>query len=455
VTVGAARTTIVFTPPPTPNGPLHVGHVGGPYLRADLWIRLARMFTGSTYLHVSHVDTYQTYVAKKAVELREEPLALARRNRDAIRADFTAYALEQDHFGDNEDLDYLRFLREGVRAFESSAVLARRSVPACGDCGTAMLEAFARTPCPHCLHDAYLNVCENCSAPQHTTESAALRCSRCGGGPGASTEARFLRLGAEDVAAVSLAVGHRHGASRRAAGLLSRLATHDVLWSFPAPYGIAVDESDEVLNPWVEIFFHHLWCLLGASGVDRSLPFDEAVRQVNSRDIRVVYFFGVDNTYYYTFLFTAMALRLDITAMLPEALKINHFMQLNGAKMSSSRGNALWAHELTGTAPVEELRTRLARSCPEYSVRDLAPATAAPLRSPRRSGGAPTGDSGAWQVATLRRRLEELAAIEAFSVESLLDALDKGREHADLVEGPVADQIRRYLDEVCGTLRLA
>jgi methionyl-tRNA synthetase len=453
--VGAATTTFVFTPPPTPNGPLHVGHVGGPYLRADLWIRLARMVTGATYLHVSHVDTYQTYVAKKAVELQEDPVALARRNREAIRADFTAFALEQDHFGDNEDPEYLRFLRAGVRALEESTELVRTPTPACGDCGTAMVEAFARRPCAHCLHDAYLNVCENCSAPQHASDPNVLRCSRCGGGPGASVEARFLRLGADDIAAASLAVGDRHGASRRAAGLLGRLAPHDLLWSFPAAYGIAVDDSGDVLNPWVEIFFHHLWCLLGASGVDRSLPFDEAVRHVNSRDLRVVYFFGVDNTYYYTFLFTVMALRLNITAMLPEALKINHFMQLNGAKMSSSRGNALWAHELTGTAPVEELRTRLARSCPEYSVRDLAPAGAAAMRAPRGLADPPPRDGDAWPVLTLRRRLEELAPIEAFSVESLVDALDKGREHAALVGGADADEIHRYLDEVCRTLRLS
>jgi methionyl-tRNA synthetase len=453
--VSTAPTTIVFTPPPTPNGPLHVGHVGGPYLRADLWIRLARMVTDSTYLHVSHVDTYQTYVAKKAVELREEPTAVARRHRDAIRRDFAAYALEQDHVGDNEDPAYLRFLRDGAQALERTVPTTGRPVPGCGDCGTVMLEAFARTPCPHCLHDAYLNVCENCSAPQQATASAPLRCSRCGGGPGPGVEARFWHLDAQDVAAVRRTVGDRHGSSRRADRLLDGLTGHDLLWSFPAPYGVAVDDSGDVLNPWVEIFFQHLWCLAEVCGVDRSQPFEEVVREVNSHDLRVVYFFGVDNTYYYTFLFTAIALRLDITAMIPAALKINHFLQLGGAKMSSSRGNALWAHELTGTAPVEVLRTRLARSCPEFAVRDLVAADGAPLRTTRAGDGTPPPGPASWPVVTLRRRFEELSAIEAFSVEALVDTVDKGREHARFVGGAEADEIDRYLDHVCGTLRLA
>lgn len=452
-----ARTapTVVFTPPPTPNGALHVGHVGGPYLRADLYVRLVRLLDDREIRHVSHVDTYQSYVAKKAVEVGAEPDALSREYTGRIRADFDAYALRHDAFGDNRDPDYLRFLREGVRALTDVVTVVEREVPRCEGCGRTQLEAYARSACTGCLHDAYLNVCENCSLPQQVDDALGLLCTQCRTSAGGTTTARFLSFDAGAVAAVEDTMRHRHGASRRASALFDRLGPHLALWQFESPYGVAVDDSGLVLNPWVEIFFHHTWCLLQECGVDTRLPFSEAVAELNRRDPDVIYFFGVDNTYYYAFLFTALAQALVIRPMVPSRVKINHFMHLGGAKISSSRGNVVWADELVGSAPVEVLRTRLARSCPEYAPRELA--DDGPPLSPARPVGVPPAGQGQGprELDVVRARLADLAAIDTFSVERLVDVIDKGRERARAVGGDDADAIDGYLAHVCRELQLA
>lgn|GEM_PF-1954074 len=448
--------TVVFTPPPTPNGPLHVGHVGGPYLRADLYVRLVRLVDDREIVHVSHVDTYQSYVAKKAAEVGAEPDGLAQEFTERIRADFAAYELAHDRFGDNRDPRYLRFLREGAAALTAAIPVVEREVPRCDGCGHSQLEAYARSACTGCLHDAYLNVCENCSLPQGVDGALGLRCTRCVGGEATgATVARFLELGADRVATVERTVRGRHGASRRAEALFSRLGPHLALWQFDSPYGIAVDDSGLVLNPWMEIFFHHTWCLMQECGVDVDQPFADAVAELNRHEPEVIYFFGVDNTYYYAFLFTALAQALRIVPMVPSRLKINHFMHLDGAKISSSRGNVVWADELVGTAPVDVLRTRLARSCPEYAPRELADPGQRPLSPQGPWGDDGGGGAGPRELDVVRERLLGLAAIDEFSVERLVDVLDKGRARAAVVGGADAAALDRYLADVCRELRLA
>src|SRR4029078_812475 len=84
------RPVFVFSSPATPNGDLHLGHLSGPYLGADVFARFQRM-RGEEAYHITGSDDYQSYVIAKGRQLRKEPQAVA------------------DHFG-KEILETLRLL---------------------------------------------------------------------------------------------------------------------------------------------------------------------------------------------------------------------------------------------------------------------------------------------------------------------------------------------------------
>src|SRR5689334_25432389 len=89
------RKALVIAPPPTPNGDLHVGHLSGPYLRADIYTRYLRM-RGIEAYYLTGVDEHQSYVAFKAEQLGCSPAATADRFAEAILESLQAAQIEVD-----------------------------------------------------------------------------------------------------------------------------------------------------------------------------------------------------------------------------------------------------------------------------------------------------------------------------------------------------------------------
>ena len=83
--------------PPTPNGDLHIGHIAGPFLAADVFTRVQRQL-GNDCLLVSYSDDYQSYMLRKGLELNRAPQSLATENSDRIEASLRTMAIEVDHW---------------------------------------------------------------------------------------------------------------------------------------------------------------------------------------------------------------------------------------------------------------------------------------------------------------------------------------------------------------------
>ena len=103
---GVTGVTVVITPPPTPNGPLHVGHLSGPYVAGDVAVRAARA-RGERVLSVSGLDVHQNYVLA-AAEAEGRPVAeVAADYGDRIRSAFALAGVSYDLFLDPaDDPDY-------------------------------------------------------------------------------------------------------------------------------------------------------------------------------------------------------------------------------------------------------------------------------------------------------------------------------------------------------------
>jgi methionyl-tRNA synthetase len=86
---------IVTITPPTPNGDLHIGHISGPFLAADVFTRAQRQ-KGHECVLVSYSDDYQSYMLRKGMETNTDPVVLARRNTDRIEQSLAAVDIRVD-----------------------------------------------------------------------------------------------------------------------------------------------------------------------------------------------------------------------------------------------------------------------------------------------------------------------------------------------------------------------
>ncbi|SNT56191.1 class I tRNA ligase family protein [Actinacidiphila glaucinigra] len=453
-----AAPLIVVTPPPTPNGRLHIGHVAGPYLRADLFVRLARYLGRESVAHLSHIDTYQSYVPRKARQLGRDTREFLVETREGIRSDFAAFGIVHDLVVDNESANYLRFLDSAISTLTQQIEVSEGTSRVCADCNSSLFESNVRGFCPHCLHDAYENVCENCCAPQLYDSMLSASCGTCGArGHVDESDGRTQRLSFDvgDIDEVYRTVARAVGGNRRIKSMFQNLGAHSLGLSYSTDYGVFPKGIPGALNPWVEIYFSHLYGVLTAAGIDTNQTFPALVEALTElpEPPALAYFFGVDNSYYYSFLFPYLSLRLGIPSMLPTSLQASYFLLLNNSKVSSSRNNATWAADLRETGPLPRLRTGLASSCPEYSNRnyDVATELAATVTT--------TASNQSQAALALQSRLLELTTPSQFSVESILNVFAKGRNYAahsrSAGNEQEADAMDSMLSELAGHLVLS
>ena len=441
-------TDVIFTPPPTPNGGLHVGHVSGPYLRADLNRRLLRA-VGSPAAHVSHIDNYQTYVARKASQFDTETLQFRDEMTEVIRSDFQAFGITFDQVIDNTADDYRAYLASGLAELFGNERAIRQPEFVAGETWYGAVEAFVSGTCPTCLQRAFINVCENCGNPMDLTRAIYPVEESTG-----STE--FVEVNDSPLPTVFsiddqdiswLQSWHREIGSDNPSlvGFIDELEPDRVALTFRSDYGYEVAPG-RVINPWFEIFFAHCYALGQLLGLPADVNFDQLRKELSAteRRPRVTYYFGFDNSYYYGVLFPLLARILDVPVMMPVALKANKFLRIRGSKVSSSRGNVIWVHDLAARYSAMSLRGALASVSPEVAELDFHEEMLA-----RRSSWPAPADSARSifdNPATLigknfRSNLERIANPERFSIAILVNRIDNSVKFAESAHASDAERV--------------
>lgn len=428
---------IIFTPPPTPNGGLHVGHVAGPYLRADLNNKLRKVI-GASSAHLSHVDNYQTYVAKKASELNRETEEFRLAMINQINEDFRCFKIDFDLKIDNTEGYYRRFLSACLtELFLDSRAVSKREFAGADHRHTAA-EAYVSGTCPDCLQRAFANVCENCGRPlaihqmirpvEELTGATVFTERTSDGIP------NYLAITEEDVAWIRGQCRNIAIDSRFVQNLLAKLTAHDVALTLRSAYGFSIADG-RVINPWIEIFFAHMYSLGRLLGIKPDCTLYDIREALHAnRHTRVSYYFGVDNSYYYCVLFLLLAKIMKIEDAIPVALKANRFLKLSHSKMSSSKNNAIWARDIAGKLPVPSLRSALIASCPEHTEIEFNPELLAnhPPSQSFVSDSKSIFDRPATGIGQrFRSALIDLSDPRNFSTEDLLNKINKATEFVD------------------------
>jgi methionyl-tRNA synthetase len=340
---------LIIPSPPTPNGPLHVGHLSGPYLLADTLRRYYRA-RGIPATLVCLTDEHQSYVADRAAIEQRDPLELAATFSASIVDTFGKFHATPDvTVHPTKDAAY----REAIQARFAKLALEERTMkaPYCETCAMWLYDSYIVGGCPQCKERAYGFACDACCSPIDPAELIEAKCDRCHATPALRETTKLVLPLAPYFA--QLADHHRvlklpPKLRRFAATWLERRdlvapASQIASWGIPVP-----GREAHVISPWFEV----------------ALATDY-LRDTHVPGGDVVCCFGVDNAFLYLLHDPAIALALDPAAKLPIALAVNEHLMLDDAKMSTSRSHVIDAQAILAKAPADLIRLYLAKIRPE------------------------------------------------------------------------------------------
>ncbi|HET9140279.1 FAD-dependent oxidoreductase [Actinophytocola sp.] len=367
-TNGAARPVFVFSTPPTPNGDLHLGHLSGPYLGADAYVRFQRM-TGVSAWHLTGSDDFQSYVVECAQREGRPPAEVAAHYSAEIAETLRLMDIELDQYTvTNTDPEYPKGLQGFFARLVESGSVAPREAPALfhGETGAYLYEPWVSGGCPGCGEPTGGNICEECGEPNSCADltDPVVRGSQLPPRRGSVT--RFSLPLHEFRAEV--AAHHRAGrVPARLRELAERLFARqrlDVAVSHPSDWGVPPIESDvdgQVIWVWPEMSYGFLH---GIEALGRRLgrSWDAAAP---APDWKIVHFFGYDNSFYHAVLYPVLYRLAFPDLTLDIDYHVNEFYLLEGAKFSTSRRHAVWGKEILGPHSVDAVRFYLSRTRPE------------------------------------------------------------------------------------------
>jgi methionyl-tRNA synthetase len=368
--------TIIIGPPPTPNGDLHIGHLAGPYLSADIYARYLRA-CGRPVIYATGTDDSQTYVVATARKLGVTPEELCVKCWHDIKRTLDVAGIAVDGFAPPAfDDRYRAITMEFVRALEAAGKLRLRTVrlPYSERHGEYLMEGLVSGTCPLCLSDSRGGLCETCGHPNNCDELLDARSVVDPADPLTRREASILVLPLEEYRPQLTAYYEdragrwRPHISQLMRELLARPLpdfpiTYPYHWGIPAPFART---PGQVLNAWVEGMPASMFCTAYAAehlGYPRRAT-DDLWRAEHGA--RVVYFLGFDNAYFWGVTHLALLLAHDGRYVLPDTIVCNEFYELENEKFSTSKGHVVWAHDLLGRVSRDLVRFYLALTCPEH-----------------------------------------------------------------------------------------
>ena len=361
---------------PTPNGNLHMGHISGPYLGADIFRRFCELKGRTAYL-VCGTDDHQSYVVAKADQENSTPQEVVDLYACRIQKTFHALNIECDEFvqssrctGYSETVDY--FFQQ---LHAKNAVTLKRSPQLIGSDNGYLFEPYISGICPTCKSSCGGNICEECGAPNLCID--LINPSTSSGEPYTRQELPSLQFNLagffDDV--------ERHlidcGADQRLIHLLSHCRIRgldEFPVTHPQEWGISVEHSDldtHVIWVWLEMACQMVFgqkCALTPSNAFATLP-PESILEPHLAE--TVYFFGYDNSFYLSQLIPAALTALDPRHLENVQYVVNEFLLLDGEKFSTSRNHAVWADEMLDVTAVDTTRMFLSLVRPEYTRADF------------------------------------------------------------------------------------
>jgi methionyl-tRNA synthetase len=373
------RRALVTAAPPTPNGDLHLGHLSGPYLAADVLTRALRL-QGIEAAFACGSDDNSEYVKSKGRQLGLSPREAADRFVASIERSIALSGIDMAAFvHPDSSPHHVRLTEEFFRTLHARGKLVERTEPCAWSeaAQSYLFEPWIAGTCPHCGAGVVGNTCEDCG---RVNDARVLepRCTRTDT-PATQRPVRRLifplsQYGPELRAYWERTAMRPHLRSfcekLLADGLPDVAITHPTDWGIPVPLA---GWEDQRLYVWFEMaprYFSYAQHVLDRAGEGED--WTTFWRTDVGADAEIVQCFGFDNSFYYAALLPAMFLAFDPAIRLPKAFVTNEFYQLEGKKFSTSRQHAIWINDFLARVPADVVRFYLSSVAPETEATNFS-----------------------------------------------------------------------------------
>ncbi len=370
------KRTLVTCALPYANGPIHIGHLAGVYVPADIYVRYLRM-RGREVLYVCGSDEHGVPITIKARQQGCSPQDIVDRYHGIIKDSFEGLGIHFDIYGRTSSKVHEKnasgFFR---KLYEEGKFITKESEQYYDpEAKQFLADRYIVGTCPKCGNEgAYGDQCEKCGSTLSPEELINPKSKLSGAEPvKKKTTHWYLPLqDYEQWLREWILDGHQEWRSNvygqvkswLDGGLQPRAVTRDLDWGVPVPVEGA---EGKVLYVWFDAPIGYI------SNTQELLP-DSWEKWWKSPDTRLVHFIGKDNIVFHCIVFPAMLKAYGDGYILPDNVPANEFLNLEGDKISTSRGWAVWAHEYLQDFPGKEdvLRYVLTANAPETKDNDFS-----------------------------------------------------------------------------------
>jgi methionyl-tRNA synthetase len=354
---------------PYANGPLHLGHIAGAYLPADIFARYQRL-KGNNVLMVSGSDEHGTPITLRAEQEGISPSEVATKyhnefldcwNKVGISFDLFTNTDTENHAAVTHDI-FLRLLEKGY--------IYKDKMPQayCPTCKRSLPDRYVEGTCPNCGYTgARGDQCDQCGRTLNPNELIGVRCKTCGTTPKFElSEHFFLKLSAFEEQLKEWVGGKTNWRQNvqnftmgfLEGGLKDRAITRDIEW------GVSVPQPG-FEKKRIYVWFEAVIGYLSASKEWASIQGEaDAWKPFWIGENKAFYFIGKDNIPFHTIIWPSMLMGYgDLN--LPYDVPANEFLTIEGKKLSTSRNWAVWLPDYLSRYDPDPLRYYLSINMPE------------------------------------------------------------------------------------------
>jgi methionyl-tRNA synthetase len=368
-----AKRHLITTALPYANGPIHIGHLAGVYLPADIYCRYLRM-KGEEVLMVGGSDEHGVPITIKARKENTTPQTIVDRYDTMIKKSFEEFGISFDIYSRTTKLIHHQTASDFFTKLYETGKLSEKTTEQYYDeeVGEFLADRYITGTCPHCGNEsAYGDQCEACGSSLNATDLINPKSVLSGNIPVMKeTNHWYLPLDKyEDWLKEWILEGHKEDWKTNVygqckswieQGLQPRAVTRDLNWGVKVPLETA---EGKVLYVWFDAPIGYIsatkeWCEQNGQNYEKWWKDEET---------RMLHFIGKDNIVFHCIIFPLM-LKEEGTFILPENVPANEFLNLENNKISTSKNRAVWLHEY-----LEEFKDK--QDVLRYTLTTIAPET--------------------------------------------------------------------------------
>jgi methionyl-tRNA synthetase len=361
---------------PYANGLLHVGHVAGAYLPADIFARYHRA-KGNEVLMVSGSDMHGTPITIRAEQEHKTPAEVAEKYHRAYVEAFDGLGITWDLYTTTSTANHAAVTQDMFNTLMKKGYIYKATTkqPYCPKCQRFLPDRYVEGTCPFCGDKgARGDECDTCGKPLSAAELKEPHCRTCGTPPEfRETEHFFFKLSSFNDKLTEWVKAQTHWRANvqnftlgfLKEGLNDRAITRDIDW------GIRVPEPG-FGNKRFYVWFENIIGYLSASKEWAQLQGDpEKWRPFWEGDTKAYYFLGKDNIVFHTMNWPAMLMGYG-GLNLPYDVPANEFLTIESKKGSKSHNWAVWVQDYLSRYDPDPLRYMISANMPETSDTDFS-----------------------------------------------------------------------------------